>query len=326
LNDADLAGYPRLSIAAPLADMRRPDFLVRQWDAQGEGRIPHVRPTRVPSPQGDGYFRSWVRQVMIADIAVTEQYSDALEGVSGGPQPGQGGTDDLIVVHALRAGSLRLNRSGRSVTLRPGTLCLRDVRLPWEFSYGNGTRSRVLLLPRPALEAALGCRRLPQLTLVRQDTAEVRLLNGYLEVVQSVAGTLAPAGVTAARNALLDIVSGVLAAHGVSASHAPGASTRRAAETYVDAHLRDPDLSPAEVARALGISVRTLYRALAGTGESLMAYVRRRRLECAREELMLPNRAYTVSDVAARWHFADASHFIRSFRQRYGETPGSAPG
>jgi AraC family transcriptional regulator, positive regulator of tynA and feaB len=48
---------------------------------------------------------------------------------------------------------------------------------------------------------------------------------------------------------------------------------------------------------------------------------RRRRLERARDELLVPGHIYTVSDVAARWQFSDASHFIRSFRHRYGETP-----
>ncbi|TDD46016.1 AraC family transcriptional regulator [Nonomuraea terrae] len=28
-----------------------------------------------------------------------------------------------------------------------------------------------------------------------------------------------------------------------------------------------------------------------------------------------------VSELAARWHFTDGSHFTRTFKQRYGETP-----
>ena len=89
--------------------------------------VPDIKVTIVnEATQAGRDVTSPPRQVMIADIALTEQYSDALEGVSGGPQPGQGGTNDLIVIHALRAGSLWLNRPGRSVTLRPGMLCLQN--------------------------------------------------------------------------------------------------------------------------------------------------------------------------------------------------------
>ncbi|MFF1956989.1 helix-turn-helix domain-containing protein [Streptomyces sp. NPDC058220] len=31
----------------------------------------------------------------------------------------------------------------------------------------------------------------------------------------------------------------------------------------------------------------------------------------------------TVSEIAARWHFADASHFVRSFKKRHGVTPSA---
>jgi AraC family transcriptional regulator, positive regulator of tynA and feaB len=30
----------------------------------------------------------------------------------------------------------------------------------------------------------------------------------------------------------------------------------------------------------------------------------------------------TVTEFAANWHFADSSHFIRAFKQQYGQTPG----
>jgi AraC-like DNA-binding protein len=92
-----------------------------------------------------------------------------------------------------------------------------------------------------------------------------------------------------------------------------------------DRRLASPDLSPASLARELNVSVRTLHRAFAATGESVSAYVRRRRLERARLELAVPSGRPDVGEVAARWQFADSSHFIRAFRERYGQTPASSP-
>jgi AraC-like DNA-binding protein len=48
----------------------------------------------------------------------------------------------------------------------------------------------------------------------------------------------------------------------------------------------------------------------------MAAYVRRRRLELA-----ATSGRPDVAEVAARWHFADSSHFARAFKHQYGETP-----
>jgi AraC-like DNA-binding protein len=88
-----------------------------------------------------------------------------------------------------------------------------------------------------------------------------------------------------------------------------------------DGRLADPGLSPSWLARELNVSVRTLHRAFAAAGESVGAYVRRRQPEEARAELAVPDVRRSVSEVAARWQFADGSHFVRAFRKRYGETP-----
>lgn len=95
----------------------------------------------------------------------------------------------------------------------------------------------------------------------------------------------------------------------------------RAAMEIADARLTDPELSPASLARQLNVSVRTLHRAFAAAGEPVAAYIRRRRLERARLELAAPLRRPGVAEVAARWQFADSSHFIRAFKNQYGQTP-----
>lgn len=96
---------------------------------------------------------------------------------------------------------------------------------------------------------------------------------------------------------------------------------RTAAIGLAERNLQEEDLSPTSIARGLNVSVRTLYRAFDGTEETLMGYVRRRRLEQARDDLISGNGHLTVSEISHRWCFADSSHFIRAFRQRYGTTP-----
>jgi AraC-like DNA-binding protein len=59
------------------------------------------------------------------------------------------------------------------------------------------------------------------------------------------------------------------------------------------------------------VSVRTLHRAFAGEAVSVMGYIRDQRLRHARTELTTTS--LSASEIAARWHFTDISHFSRLF-------------
>jgi AraC-like DNA-binding protein len=137
---------------------------------------------------------------------------------------------------------------------------------------------------------------------------------------------LSPAGVRGARDALLELVRGTLMGELDDVEPRLAPALARAAMKIADSRIADPDLSPSSLARELNVSVRTLHRAFATVEESVAAYIRRRRLERARAELATPLRRPGVSEVAARWHFADSSHFIRAFRKQYGETPAQLRG
>ncbi len=69
---------------------------------------------------------------------------------------------------------------------------------------------------------------------------------------------------------------------------------------------------------------RSLHRAFASQSTSVMGYVRERRLERARSELMTTS--LTIHEIAARWHFSDDSHFIKAYKKKFGELPGNRRG
>ncbi|MDX3072798.1 helix-turn-helix transcriptional regulator [Streptomyces sp. MI02-7b] len=77
------------------------------------------------------------------------------------------------------------------------------------------------------------------------------------------------------------------------------------------------------IAGILGVSLRTLHRSFSATDESIMTFMRRRRLQNAHDDLLRCGNPVGVSEIAARWHFSDASHFIRAFKAAYGTTPAA---
>ncbi len=94
------------------------------------------------------------------------------------------------------------------------------------------------------------------------------------------------------------------------------------AKRFIEAHLKDPGLSPRAIAASLRLSPRYLRMLFSGEQETISAYILRRRLEeCARQISSSLWRGRTLTDIAFTWGFNSAAHFTRVFRDHYGMTP-----
>jgi acetamidase/formamidase/AraC-like DNA-binding protein len=90
----------------------------------------------------------------------------------------------------------------------------------------------------------------------------------------------------------------------------------------IERHLDDPELAPARVAQAEGISERYLQKLFEGVGDNFTHYVRERRLQRAWADLSNPAQAHrSISEIAYRYGFGDSAHFSRTFRHRFGLPP-----
>ncbi|MFF2078987.1 helix-turn-helix domain-containing protein [Kitasatospora sp. NPDC058162] len=188
---------------------------------------------------------------------------------------------------------------------------------PVTFEAARSAAAKVLILPADELGPLIGDR----LIAASADSAEMRLLLAHTDVVRQNLADLTAAGVRSAHHALIELAGGVLRQQADAAEPQLAPALARAAQNLADARLADPELSPTLLARELSVSVRTLHRAFAATDETVAGYIRRRRLEAARRELAAPQGRPAVSELAARWQFADSSHFIRAFKRQYGRTP-----
>ena len=91
---------------------------------------------------------------------------------------------------------------------------------------------------------------------------------------------------------------------------------------YVLENIRDPGLSPAAVAAALGISSRHMNKLFESEPLTVGQLIRTRRLEGAMTDLSNPlNPQVRITEIAYDWGFSSASHFCRLFKKHYGKTP-----
>jgi len=95
---------------------------------------------------------------------------------------------------------------------------------------------------------------------------------------------------------------------------------RTEVEAFIERRLRDPDLDVRQIAAAHYVSPRTLYRLFDSPGESVARYIRCRRLDrCRREILTRPDLSLVA--ICERWAMGDPKHFARKYRARFGESP-----
>ncbi len=219
---------------------------------------------------------------------------------------------------AHRQGHGTLLHRGRSVTLAPGTMLAMDTTSPYRLTFHSAFAQDILRLPVAALDGAES--NLAQLTAapVNPGLAREWLVAGLSQHV------FANGDEPELEAPLLDLARMALTGHATSVGRFQPAPDRLTqARHYIRYNLRSQQLSPASVASALGISLRTLQKAFADVDDHPSACIARERLQHASEDLVDPRRSHrAIALVAADWGFADASHFIRAFRAQFGVTPG----
>lgn len=96
------------------------------------------------------------------------------------------------------------------------------------------------------------------------------------------------------------------------------------AKSYIAANLPNPDLSPADVAAAAGVSVRHLHSLFESADLSVHEYIMSQRLERIHQDLAKDSmRNRTITDIAFAWGFQSSAHFSRRFRAAFGLSPSA---
>ncbi|GAA1179058.1 helix-turn-helix domain-containing protein [Streptomyces hebeiensis] len=299
-------------VTAPNAARHGFDTFRRGWEAQvGEGF-----PLPVFTPGADGGFRVSARASKVDDAVIADLYSEAFSGHTGGVRDH---FQDRVLMHVLRRGRWHFARPDDHghLTVPAGQFIVRHNGPPARFEVLPRTRAKVLILPASLIRPLIGDRQV----VGPADSATMRMLMAHAHMVDKTLHDLTPAGVEAARDALIELAKGVLKQEFDGTEPRLATALAQAAKDLADRRLADPHLSPTMLAGELNVSVRTLYRAFATTEESVTGYVRRRRLEQARLALTAAVGRPSISELAAHWQFADSSHFIRAFKKQYGRTP-----
>ncbi len=265
-----------------------------------------------------GPFSASIETFSLGKLALSDISADALTFERTRRHIGHRARDEFTV-GILVSGSGVAEQDGRSANLEAGDLVLCDGRRPNRLRFDAPFRQLVFHCDRAQLEARLPDADRRTATRVEGRAELPAATANYLASIARQARQVGAAECVVAQHAL-DLIA--LAIVGRDASSPSSGLLLARVHAFVEDNLSDPDLSPAMIARQHGISRRNLYRLFDETGDSVAAFIRRRRLARCRAELADERQAKRgISEIAFAWGFNDSSSFGRAFRDAFGVTP-----
>jgi AraC-like DNA-binding protein len=237
----------------------------------------------------------------------------------------RGGIDNYQVTMHLDGGS-EFFTGRRTVRTRPGDVLLVDM------AEANGSHvwpgeSGVahlisLLLPRPLLAPLLAAPDASSGRLVARETAEARRIGEQLLALHRGDPQLAPGAAVAGVAGLVAGAVGQARAAEPAVSDAARAMLLAAIKRHIEANLLSEAVGVAALCRRFRLSRASLYRLFEPEG-GLVHFVQERRLQHALRRLVsAAGGDMRVIDLAVDYHFSSDNTFVRTFRRRFGVTPG----
>jgi len=234
-------------------------------------------------------------------------------------------TFDIGIV--LRGVRIHRDETGAVYRAAPGKFFCYDAakesRVEWSEHEGIH-----VTLPRQLVQSAIG--EIPpasQLVKLLETSSLSSILSAHLQALSRTLESLSVSERALIFNYTVDLILAVMrqvVRRGAQSDPADRSTYFWAAKRIIHQHLSDPNLDASMIARTLGCSRATLYRAFTEHGWQVAEYIREARLQEAIKRLDEEDSGATIESIAASCGFVNPSHFGRVFRSRFGITPRQA--
>ncbi len=225
-------------------------------------------------------------------------------------------------------GEAILEQGSASARLGVGDICLIDSRSPSAFSYKDGFKQISVHLPEMQTREVFRNRDIPLAQTIKvndNDMLRNCILNMYGRA--HIGGGMKTQHLPSAKELQQNDECLKLLWHAIFRNdtgvnkESLNALQCRKVNQYIETNLGDPELNLDTIAVACAISRRSLCRLFERRGLSAFSWIRMRRLERARNDLMFVVGRGACTDVAFRYGFNSSAHFSRVFKHKFGISP-----
>lgn len=237
---------------------------------------------------------------------------------------------DTYYVYLQRQGRAWFEQHGQRCVVEAGDIVIADPNLAFRTGTEGTFDFRLWRIERARLQPLLALRsgELPMHRIERAHT-ERELIASWLDGLLRHHAGLSPTSLDMAFGTLCALVAGAVgSAAAAPEQHEPTRLARRRAlllrvQQRVEQRAAEMDLTPERVARAFGLSLRTLHQLFTLSDCSFHEYLTRARLARAQALLRDPASQHLgTAEIGFAAGFGEVSTFYRRFRQRHGVAPG----
>ncbi len=221
-------------------------------------------------------------------------------------------------------GHIEIHQNGRVARLERGSVAIVDSSTPFTYQCPSDFRQVIVRAPRELLTSRLPVHALRDITAraLPGDTGAGMIVAGLLNGISAVDTDLSPGSAASVSSSTLDILIAAIAdtQRLLSASATARHQDHLRVKTVLERHMHEPEVTLTDIAAEVGMSVRYIQKLFAAAGTTPRAWLQERRIDRARNYLLTTD--FTIAEICERVGIRDVSHFSRSFRGRFGASPG----
>jgi AraC family transcriptional regulator, positive regulator of tynA and feaB len=230
------------------------------------------------------------------------------------------GDEDQYLISLQKSGRCSMAQGDCELWLDPGEIAIIDGGRPFRVRFPKPVSRFLAVVPRSTLDMRAPWIRGSGICKIAASSPFSDLARRHIRQLANDEALDVRQAQTLTENLCNLLALSTTADAAVETVHAE--AQIQAIQAYCRARLSDPDLSPSRVAAHFRISVRTLHLRFEASEQSFGKWLLNCRLDqCHHALLDKAQDARSVSEIAYRFGFGDLSHFTKSFKSRFGNTP-----
>lgn len=229
---------------------------------------------------------------------------------------------DCVKLLLQICGETHLHQAGRSEIVVPGRWCLYDLSKPYDITHSVNTEVMLLTLPRLKLTSNEYALSEAVVHTFNAVAGMEKLAFDFAGRVFEEASGLRTDSVMATIDMVAQLVRMSIVEMKGDTVYQPSANIlRERVKSYINAYLRDPNLSVDRMAAYLNCSKRYLHKIFEEEECSISELIWKERLDRCRLDLRNPQMlSRSISEIAFCWGFNSSAHFSTSFKKKFGLT------
>jgi AraC-like DNA-binding protein len=232
---------------------------------------------------------------------------------------------DCYYIGIEHIGRVEIRQAAGTVILRPGIGGIYYANEPYALSCDVKSRQFWIELPREAFDKRFDSGGTPRLTHFNLSRGLGRIAAEFCSVLAAESENLDSESKAKLGEQFMDILALAVSARPdrePADDRGVQQARLRSVKAYIDAHLSEPNLSLATIAKRNGISLRYLHQLFRLMDMSASEWLRLRRLQRCHDLLTSPRHAtQSITDIAYSMGFSSSSHFSNLFRAQFGVRP-----